>query len=38
MNDAPLTHALQMNRGSRSESRTSSVHLSPLIAVQWLHL
>jgi hypothetical protein len=28
----------QVNSGSRSDSRTSSGHLSPLIAVQWPHL
>jgi hypothetical protein len=28
----------QVNRGSISDNRTSSGHLSPLIAVQWLHL
>jgi hypothetical protein len=27
----------QVNSGSISESRTSSDHLSPLIATEWLH-
>jgi len=36
---APLwPQASQTNSGSRSDSRTSSDHLSPLIAVEWLHL
>jgi len=31
-----LPHAEQMNLGSRSDSRTSSAHRSPLIATWWL--
>jgi hypothetical protein len=30
--------AWQVKRGSISDSRTSSGQLSPLIAVEWLHL
>jgi hypothetical protein len=33
-----VPQAWQVNRGSISDSRMSSGHLSPLIAVQWLHL
>jgi len=39
LTSAPLwPQAWQVNRGSRSDSRTSSGHRSPLIVVEWLHL